>query len=310
MITKNKKMSEFNFNEITFENKERPLHEFAQIAVQLRRDVITSLFYAGSGHSGGSLGMADVFAVLYFGGIMRYNPKNFHDFNRDRFVLSAGHICPILYASLARAGFFPVSELATLRKLGSRLQGHPGLDMELPGIETSTGSLGQGISIAVGMALSHRYLDKTDQLVFSITGDGELQEGSVWEAAMAASNFKLGNLCWIVDNNDCQIDGRVQEVMNIYPLEDKFKAFGFDVVTIDGHNYDEIYTTLKNFKQNAKHSDKPLCIVAKTYMGHGVSFMEDNYRWHGIPPNKEQAIKAMQELNEIELQIKKLNKIN
>ncbi len=303
-------MSEFIFTDVTFENKERPIDEFARIALQLRRDVITSLYYAGSGHSGGSLGMADVFSVLFFGGIIRYNSKNFKDPKRDRFVLSAGHICPILYATLARAGFFPVSELSTLRKLGSRLQGHPGLDMELPGIETSTGSLGQGVSIAVGMALSHRHLDKTDQLVFTVSGDGELQEGSIWEAAMAAANFKLGNLCWIVDNNDCQIDGRVGDVMNIYPIEDKFKAFGFDVATINGHNYSEIYTTLKNFKQNAQNSNKPLAIIAKTYMGRGISFMEDDYRWHGVPPNQEQAIKALQELDEIEKQINELNKIN
>lgn len=303
-------MSEFIFTDVTFENKERPIDEFARIALQLRRDVITSLYYAGSGHSGGSLGMADVFSVLFFGGIIRYNSKNFKDPKRDRFVLSAGHICPILYATLARAGFFPVSELSTLRKLGSRLQGHPGLDMELPGIETSTGSLGQGVSIAVGMALSHRHMDKTDQLVFTVSGDGELQEGSTWEAAMAAANFKLGNLCWIVDNNDCQIDGRVGDVMNIYPIEDKFKAFGFDVAIINGHNYSEIYTTLNNFKQNAQNSNKPLAIIAKTYMGRGISFMEDDYRWHGVPPNKEQAIKALQELDEIEKQINKLNMIN
>lgn len=303
-------MSEFSFSDIIFENKERPINEFAKIALQIRKDIIISLYFAGSGHSGGSLGMADVFAVLYFGGIMRYNPRDFSDKSRDRFVLSAGHICPVLYATLARAGFFPVSELSTLRKLGSRLQGHPGLDVELPGIETSAGSLGQGVSIAVGMALSHRHLDKTDQLVFTVSGDGELQEGSIWEAAMAAANFKLGNFCWIIDNNNCQIDGRVNEVMNIYPLEDKFRAFGFDVVTIDGHNYHEIYTALKNFKQNSQNSEKPFCIIAKTYMGRGVSFMEDNYRWHGIPPNKEQAIKALEELNKIEEQIRQLIEIN
>lgn len=303
-------MSEFIFSDLTFENKERPTNEFAEIALQLRKDVITSLYYAGSGHSGGSLGMADVFTVLFFGGLMKYDPKNWKDPNRDRFVLSAGHIAPILYATLARAGFFPPIELASLRKLGSRLQGHPGLDVELPGIETSAGSLGQGISIAVGMAISHRHLDKTNQLVFSVTGDGELQEGSVWEAAMAASNYKLGNFCWIVDNNDCQIDGRVHEVMNIYPLEEKFLSFGFDVVTIDGHNYSEIYSTLNNFKHNAQESEKPLCIITKTYMGKDVSFMEDDYRWHGVPPNKEQAIKALEELKEIEKQIRELNKVN
>ncbi len=303
-------MSEFIFSDLTFENKERPLNEFPKIALQLRKDVITSLFYAGSGHSGGSLGMADVFAVMYFGGLMRYNPSNWLSSIRDRFVLSAGHISPILYATLARAGFFPPDELKSLRKLGSRLQGHPGLDVELPGIETSAGSLGQGVSIAVGMAISHRHLDKTDQLVFTVTGDGELQEGSVWEAAMTASNFKLGNLCWIVDNNDCQIDGRVHEVMNIYPLQEKFEAFGFNVITIDGHNYSQIYSTLKDFKNNSSKSEKPNCIIAKTFMGKGISFMEDDYRWHGVPPNKEQAIKALSELELLEKQIIELNKIN
>lgn len=303
-------MSEFTFSDVIFENKERPIEDFYNIALQLRKDVIISLYLAGSGHSGGSLGMADFFAVLFFGGIMKYFPKDWKNPQRDRFVLSAGHIAPILYASLARAGFFPTDELATLRKLGSRLQGHPGLDVELPGIETSTGSLGQGISIAVGMALSHRHLDKTDQLVFCITGDGELQEGSVWEAAMSAANYKLGNLCWIVDNNDCQIDGRVGDVMNVYPIDEKFKAFGFEVVTIDGHNYKEIYTTLKNFKQSAPKSQKPLCIIAKTYMGKGVSFMQDDYRWHGVPPNKDQAIKALEELKELENKLLQINKTN
>ncbi len=303
-------MSEFIFSELIFENKERSTNEFSEIALQLRKDVIMSLYYAGSGHSGGSLGMADLFAVLYFGGLVRYNPTDWANTIRDRFVLSAGHISPILYASLARAGFFPPSELSSLRKLGSRLQGHPGLDVGLPGIETSAGSLGQGVSIAVGMAMSHRYLDKSDQLVFTVTGDGELQEGSVWEAAMAASNYKLGNLCWIIDNNDCQIDGRVHEVMNIYPLESKFESFGFDVITIDGHHYSQIYSTLKKFKENAPNSNKPLCIIAKTYMGRGISFMEDDYRWHGIPPNKDQAIKALAELELIEKQINELNKLN
>lgn len=303
-------MIEFTFSDLIFENREKSINEFSEIALELRKDVIKSLFYAGSGHSGGSLGMADVFAVLYFGGIMKYDPKNWLYPLRDRFVLSAGHIAPILYATLARAGFFPVDELSSLRKLGSRLQGHPGLDVELPGIETSAGSLGQGVSIAVGMAISHRHLDKTNQLVFTVTGDGELQEGSVWEAAMAAANYKLGNFCWIVDNNDCQIDGRINEVMNIYPLEDKFRSFGFEVVTIDGHDYFQIYSTLKSFKDNALNSDKPFCIIAKTYMGRGISFMEDDYRWHGIPPNKEQAIKALEELKELEKQVKELNKLN
>ncbi len=288
---------EIFFEPKVFENKKRKPEEFAEIAKELRRDVIKSLLLAKSGHSGGSLGTADIFAVLFFGGFLRYKPENPKWEKRDRFVLSAGHICPILYATLARAGFFPVAELATLRKLGSRLQGHPALDTELPGIETSAGSLGQGISIAVGMALSDKYLDKNDRRVFALTGDGELQEGSTWEAAMAAGNYKLDNLCWIVDNNDCQIDGRVREVMSIYPIDKKFEAFNFDVITIDGHNYNEIINAFEKFINNHNNQiGKPTVIIAKTKMGFPISFMTDNYEWHGIPPNEEQALRALAEL--------------
>jgi transketolase len=287
----------FEFEKVTFENKPRESWEFKPIAKELRKDVIKSLTLAGSGHSGGSLGTADLFAVLFFGGIMRYDPQNPKWEQRDRFVLSAGHICPILYATLARAGFFPVEELKTLRKLGSRLQGHPALDVGLPGIETAAGSLGQGISIAVGMAMSDKYLDKNDRRVFSLTGDGELQEGSTWEAAMAAGNYKLDNLCWIVDNNDCQIDGRVRNVMSIYPIEKKFEAFNFEVLTIDGHNYSEIYDAFKKFIQNHEQKiGRPTVIIAKTKMGYPISFMFDKYEWHGIPPTEEQALIALKEL--------------
>jgi transketolase len=287
----------FEFEKVTFENKPRESWEFKPIAKELRKDVIKSLTLAGSGHSGGSLGTADLFAVLFFGGIMRYDPQNPKWEQRDRFVLSAGHICPILYATLARAGFFPVEELKTLRKLGSRLQGHPALDVGLPGIETAAGSLGQGISIAVGMALSDKYLDKNDRRVFALTGDGELQEGSTWEAAMAAGNYKLDNLCWIVDNNDCQIDGRVRDVMSIYPIEKKFEAFNFEVLTIDGHNYSEIYDAFKKFIQNHEQKiGRPTVIIAKTKMGYPISFMFDKYEWHGIPPTEEQALIALKEL--------------
>jgi len=287
----------FEFEKVTFENKPKESWEFKPIAKELRKDVIKSLALAGSGHSGGSLGTADLFAVLFFGGIMRYDPQNPKWEQRDRFVLSAGHICPILYATLARAGFFPVEELKTLRKLGSRLQGHPALDVGLPGIETAAGSLGQGISIAVGMAMSDKYLDKNDRRVFALTGDGELQEGSTWEAAMAAGNYKLDNLCWIVDNNDCQIDGRVRNVMSIYPIEKKFEAFNFEVLTIDGHNYSEIYDAFKKFIQNHEQKiGRPTVIIAKTKMGYPISFMFDKYEWHGIPPTEEQALIALKEL--------------
>lgn len=286
-----------DFGENIFENKRRQANEFPEIALEIRRDIIKSLLLAKSGHSGGPLGIADVMSVLFFGAYMNYNPSDWQWKDRDRFVLSAGHMAPVLYSVLARAGFFPVSELATLRKLGSRLQGHPGLDMHLPGIETSAGSLGQGISIAVGMAMSDKLVDKNNRKVFCITGDGELQEGTCWEAAMSASNFELDNLCWIVDNNDCQIDGRVSEVMNIYPIREKFESFGFDVLEIDGNNYSSIMIALNKFIQNHEEgTKKPTCIIAKTFMGKGVSFMHDQYKWHGNPPNAEQAKIALEEL--------------
>lgn len=293
------------FQQETFKNTRRELNQFEEIALELRRDVIKSLYLAKSGHSGGSLGTADIFSILYFGGVMRYDPQNWKWNKRDRFVLSAGHLAPILYSTLARAGFFPVEELKTLRKIGSRLQGHPGYDMQLPGIETSTASLGQGVSIAVGMALSHKYLDKTDQRVFTLTGDGELEEGSVWEAAMAAGFYKLNNLCWIVDNNDCQIDGRVKDVMSVYPLIEKFRAFNFDVIEIDGHSYHQILNAFDYFIEHSTNpNNKPICIIAHTLMGRGVSFMEDNYKWHGNPPNEQQTIQALKEFDEFEQKIK------
>lgn len=284
---------------MAFENKPRNtaegLQELQEIATEIRRDIIRSLVLAGSGHSGGPLGLADIFAVLYFGGIMRYQPDNPDWKGRDRFVLSAGHLCPGLYATLANAGFFPKEELQTLRKFGSRLQGHPGFDMRLPGIETSTGSLGHGISIAVGMAISDLHLEKSDRCVITLTGDGELQEGSVWEAAMSASHLKLDNFCWIIDNNDCQIDGRVTTIMSVYPIADKCRAFGFETIEIDGHNIQEIYSAFEFFAAN-RGSGKPTCIIAKTFMGKGVSFMHDKYEWHGKPPNNDQAEQALKEL--------------
>ncbi|MGA2298396.1 MAG: transketolase [FCB group bacterium] len=280
-----------------FDNKKRKPDEFAEIALRIRRDIIKSLYFAGSGHSGGSLGTTDILSVLFFGGYMKYNPTQPDWKDRDRFVLSAGHICPVLYSVLARAGYFPANELLSLRKYGSRLQGHPGLDMQLPGLEASTGSLGQGISIAVGMAMSDKLVDKNTRKLFALTGDGELEEGAVWEAAMAAANFKLDNLCWIVDNNDCQIDGRVKDVMSIYPVDKKFESFGFHVINCDGHNYSEIMKAFDKFVENHKNKiGKPTVIVAKTLMGKGVSFMEDNYKWHGNPPNEAEAIKALEEL--------------
>jgi len=287
------------FSPTVYENRPRQPHEFAEIAREIRRDIIKMLVLAGSGHSGGPLGTADIHAVLFFGGFMRYRPQEPWWPGRDRYVLSAGHLCPVLYSTLARAGFFPIEELRTLRKYGSRLQGHPGRDMGLPGIETSTASLGQGISIAVGMALSDKWLDKNDRRVFSLTGDGELQEGSVWEAAMAAAHYRLDNLCWIVDNNDCQIDGRVHDVMSIYPLDKKFEAFGFEVLECDGHDYAQLAACFEQFLENHRRGiGKPTVIITHTKMGKGVSFMEDDYRWHGKPPTPEQALRALQELED------------
>ncbi len=291
-------MEKFEFSDLVFENKKKSFQEYQVITKEIKRDIIKSLMLAKSGHSGGSLGISEIMTVLYFGGFMKYKPNDPHWSERDRFVLSAGHLAPVLYSTLARANFFPTSELATLRKYNSRLQGHPGFDMKLPGIETSTGSLGQGVSIAVGMAISDKIIDKNNRKVFCLTGDGELQEGTTWEAAMSAGSFKLSNLCWIVDNNDCQIDGRVKDVMSVYPIKEKFQSFNFDTIEIDGHNYSDIEKALQFFLDNSnKKTSKPTCVIAKTYMGNGISFMQDQYKWHGNPPNYEQAIKALAELD-------------
>lgn len=286
-----------DFNSTTFAVERREPDGFAAVANEIRRDIIRMLVRAGSGHSGGPLGSADIFAVLYFSGVMRYQPDNMSWEGRDRFVLSAGHMAPVMYAALANAGCYPKEEQATLRKYNTRLQGHPGRDMHLPGVETSSGSLGQGISIAVGMAMADKLVDKTDKRVFCLTGDGELQEGSIWEAAMSASHFGLDNFCWIIDNNDCQIDGRVPEVMNVYPIDDKCRAFGFDTIVVDGHNHAELLGAFDRFVENQKNgTGKPTAIIAKTYMGHGVSFMNDKFEWHGKPPTKDQALAALEEL--------------
>lgn len=288
---------QIEFSNTTFKNVRKEISELKAISKELRRDIIKSLLLAKSGHTGGPLGIADIMTVLFFDGYMKYDSAHPQWEGRDRFVLSSGHMAPVLYSALARAGYFPTEELMTLRKLGTRLQGHPGLDVKLPGIETSSGSLGQGVSIAVGMALSDKLIDKNDKLVYSITGDGELQEGTVWEAAMAAGSHHLDNFCWIVDNNDCQIDGRVKDVLSIYPIKEKFEAFNFNVVEIDGHNYEEIIAAFDKFIFEHKNSSgKPFCIIAKTIMGKGVSFAEDKYQWHGVPPKPEEAEIALEEL--------------
>lgn len=267
----------------------------AKMSYQIRQGVIEAVFNAKSGHPGGSLSAADLFTYLYFKE-MNIDPKNPKDENRDRFVLSKGHCAPGLYSTLAHRGFFPTEDLKTLRKVGSYLQGHP--DMKgIPGVDMSSGSLGQGISVAVGMAISAK-LQQKDYRVYTLIGDGELQEGQVWEASMLATHRQLDNLCVIIDNNGLQIDGAISDVCSPYPIDDKFKAFGFEVVCINGHSYDEIE---KAFAHARKTKGKPTAIIATTIKGKGVSFMENNANWHGAAPNLEQYEVAMKDLqNEIE----------
>ena len=259
-------------------------------ACTVRMGLIEGVFNAKSGHPGGSLSVADILTYLYFDH-MNVDPKNPKDENRDRFVLSKGHTAPALYAVLANKGFFPVSELKNLRKPGAMLQGHPSMN-RTPGVDMSTGSLGQGISTAVGMALAGK-LDKKDYRVYTVLGDGEIEEGQVWEAAMFASAKGLDNLCAVVDNNNLQIDGSIAEVNSPYPIPEKFRAFGWNVIEIYGHSFDEIDAA---FKAAAEFKGKPTAIIAKTVKGKGVSFMEDQCSWHGTAPNAEQYEQAMNEL--------------
>ncbi|MBI4649711.1 transketolase [Candidatus Desantisbacteria bacterium] len=257
-----------------------------KMANTIRQDIITMLTNSCSGHPGGSLSSADILTVLYFHK-MRINSKNPKWPDRDRFVMSKGHAAPVLYASLARAGFFDVSELLTLRKLGSILQGHPDYKLT-PGVECSTGSLGQGLSIANGMALAGK-LDKKDYRVYALIGDGESQEGQIWEAAMASAHYKLDNLCVIQDFNGLQIDGPVEEVMNVKPLPEKWRSFGFNVQEINGHDISEIISA---FDKAEEEKGKPSIIIANTIKGKGVSFMEGQCKYHGTPPTKEEGDKC------------------
>ena len=264
--------------------------QLQKIAQTVRQDIIRETFSAGSGHPGGSLSAADLMTALYFSE-MNVDPKDSKKEGRDRFVLSKGHAAPALYACLAERGYFPKEDLVSLRKLGSRLQGHPSMIL-LPGVEMSTGSLGQGISAAVGMALAGK-LDGDTGRVYALLGDGELQEGMVWEAAMAAGHYKLDNLCAIVDHNGLQIDGRNEDVMNVMPIAEKFAVFGWNVLEIDGHDFEQI---LDAFDMARKCKGMPTAIVAETVKGKGVSFMEGQVGWHGKAPNEEQAKQAMAEL--------------
>ena len=249
------------------------------------------IYHAKSGHPGGSLSSADIFTYLYFKE-MRVDPKNPKDENRDRFVLSKGHCAPGLYAALALKGYFPVDELKKLRHIGAMLQGHP--DMKgTPGVDMSSGSLGQGISAACGMAVAGK-MDQKDYRVYTLLGDGEIEEGQVWEAAMFAAHHKLDNLCAIVDSNGLQIDGPVAEVGGPEPIDEKFRSFGFDVQVVDGHDFDAIEAAFNHAKTV---KGKPSVIIAKAVKGKGVSFMENQVGWHGKAPNDEQYAAAMQELN-------------
>ena len=264
--------------------------ELENISKLIRRDIVTMLTESASGHPGGSLSIADIMSVLFFDE-MNIDPKDPKNPDRDRFVLSKGHAAPVLYSALARRGYLEVEELNTLRKIDSRLQGHPNMN-DLPGIDMSTGSLGQGISAAVGMALAGK-LDKKDYRVFSILGDGELEEGQVWEAAMSASHYKLDNLTAFVDNNGLQIDGNIEDVMNPGPIDKKFEAFGWNVLKINGHDYDEIKDAIKKSKET---KGQPTVVICSTVKGKGVSFMENEAGWHGNAPNKEQCEQALKEI--------------
>ncbi len=266
-------------------------------AVKIRKGVIEGTFNAKSGHPGGSLSIAELLAYLYFVE-MNADPKDPKDPRRDRFVLSKGHAAPALYAALSLRGYFPESDLKTLRKSGSYLQGHPNMNY-VPGVDMSTGSLGQGFSAAVGMALGSK-LGQNKFRVYSILGDGEIEEGQVWEAAMFASAKKLDNLAIAVDNNNLQIDGTVEEVNSPYPIPDKFKAFGWNVIEIDGHNFNEIENAY-NMARETKGT--PTAIIAKTVKGKGVSFMENQVGWHGAAPNAEQYKIAMDELERAEKEL-------
>jgi len=269
--------------------------ELEATARKLRQHIISMTCAAGSGHPGGSLSAADIITVLYFYK-MRHNPKDPGWPDRDRFVMSKGHAAPVLYAALAEAGYFPVSYLKTLRKIGSSLQGHVDM-LALPGIEMSTGSLGQGLSAANGMALAGR-LDKKDYRVYCLLGDGECQEGQVWEAAMTASHHKLDNLTAIVDHNKYQIDGRVEEIKNLQPFAEKWKAFGWQVFSCDGHDFVKLIETLEKAE---KFKGKPSVIIAETVKGKGVSFMEERpLDFHGRAPTPEEEKKAVAELCQLE----------
>ena len=267
--------------------------ELMKVANEVRKGAVTAVFNAKSGHPGGSLSAADIYTYLFFEE-MNIDPADPKKDDRDRFVLSKGHTAPGYYAALANRGFFPVEDLTTLRKVGSYLQGHP--DMKhIPGVDMSSGSLGQGISAAVGMAISGK-LRKKDYRVYTLLGDGEIQEGQVWEAAMLAAHHNLDNLVVIVDNNNLQIDGSIDEVNSPYPIDKKFEAFNFHVINVDGHDFDALDAA---FKEARATKGRPTAIIAKTIKGKDVSFMENQASWHGAAPNEEQYAVAMADLEKV-----------
>ena len=260
-------------------------------ATSIRKCIIRMLSESASGHPGGSLSMVEILTVLYFE-IMKHDPKDPEAEQRDLFHLSKGHGCPAWYATLIECGYIEAEHEKKLRRLGGLLQGHP--DPKIPGVDCSSGSLGQGLSVAVGMALAER-LDKKDTDIYCIMGDGEIQEGNIWEAAMAASQYKLGNLCAVVDCNGLQIDGKVKDIMNVYPVDKKFEAFGWHVIKCNGH---DIVDLIEAFNKAKEIKDKPVVLVAETVKGKGISFMEHNLGFHGVTPNVEETEKALKELGE------------
>ena len=274
----------------------KSITELKDIASQIRRDIVRMVHAVQSGHPGGSLGCTDFFTALYFN-IMEHNPSfNMDAVNEDVFFLSNGHISPVFYSSLARSGYFDVKELSTFRKIGSRLQGHPATHEHLPGIRVASGSLGQGLSVAIGAAISKK-LNGDTHLVFSLHGDGELDEGQIWEAALCAPHLKIDNLITTIDWNGQQIDGPTEKVMNLGDLHAKFEAFGWLVLEMNGNDMDDVITTLNNAK-SLTGNGKPICILMRTVMGKGVDFMEGHHEWHGIAPNDDQLAKALAQLPE------------
>jgi len=269
------------------------IEELYKTSNKLKQTVIDMLTEAGSGHTAGSLGTAEIFTALYFQ-ILNIDPKKPYKKDRDRFLLSNGHICPIWYATLSERGFFPKSELWKLRKINSKLQGHPKKN-SLPGIENTSGSLGQGLSQAIGIAIAAK-MDNLDYRIYCMTGDGELNEGQIWESAMFAPNKKLNNITWIIDRNNIQSDGKTEDVMPLENLKDKLESFNWFVIEINGHSIEEIISACKMAKSITQ---RPTAIIAHTIPGEGIEFMENNYQWHGKVPSKKEAIAAKEELRSI-----------